>query len=102
MARGLCYFYCPQENAMGEELNRSYADSGRLYCRYDVEGVDDKAFCMYNRVRFSCGKPRLFEALTFHSDFPRTPANCCQVLPLHNVTSRRYSIVLVQRLANKK
>ena len=53
MARGLCDFVCPHENAEGEELSKSYTDPGRLYCRYDVEGVDDKTFCMYNRVSFA-------------------------------------------------
>lgn len=52
--RGLCYFYCPQENVVGEELSGSSADPGRLYCRYNVEGADDKEFCMYNRVSLSC------------------------------------------------
>jgi len=50
VARGHCDFYCPQENAAGKELSSSDVDSGRLYCRYDVEEMDDdKAFCMYQR-----------------------------------------------------
>ena len=50
VARGLCYFQCPPENMDGNELSRSSIDAGRLYCRYDVDGKDDKAFCLYNRV----------------------------------------------------
>jgi len=68
VARGLCYFHCPHENAVGEELRKSYGDSGRLYCKYGIEGADDKAFCMYKRVSFRCDKPNLFETLTPHSD----------------------------------
>jgi hypothetical protein len=54
--RGLCDFYCPQQNAAGNELGRSYADSGRLYCRYDVEEADDKEFCMYKRASLQLQK----------------------------------------------
>jgi len=48
-ARGLCDFECPYESVAGKTLSRSSMDSGRLYCRYDVEETDDKAFCMYKR-----------------------------------------------------
>jgi len=68
VVRGLCYFHCPHESAVGEELSKSYADSGRLYCRYDVEEADDKTFCMYNRVSLRCESPNLFETLIPHSD----------------------------------
>lgn len=47
--RGLCDFLCPQENMVGVGLSEMTTDSGRLYCRYDVEEVADNAFCMYNR-----------------------------------------------------
>lgn len=48
--RGLCDFICPQENTAGMGLSEMSADSGRLYCEYDVEEVADNAFCLYNRV----------------------------------------------------
>ena len=54
VARGLCYFHCPQENLEGKRLSTPYADPGRLYCRYDAEEMDDKEFCMYNRVSLGC------------------------------------------------
>ena len=53
VTRGLCDYVCPGENAMGMNLNKMSADSARLYCDYDVEGTNNYAFCMYNRVRFS-------------------------------------------------
>ena len=52
MTRGLCDFLCPQENLAGTGLSGMSQDSGRLYCRYDVEEVGDDAVCMYNRVRY--------------------------------------------------
>ena len=52
VARGHCDFLCPYENMVGKELSKSSTDSGRLYCRYDVEETEDKAYCMYRRVRF--------------------------------------------------
>ena len=52
VARGHCDFLCPYENVVGKELSKSYADSRSLYCRYDVGETEDKAYCMYKRVRF--------------------------------------------------
>lgn len=57
VARGLCYFRCPHENVVGRELGGSHEDSGRLYCRYEVEGMDDKAFCMYKMVGSTVRSP---------------------------------------------
>jgi hypothetical protein len=98
--RGLCDFYCPQQNAAGNELGRSYADSGRLYCRYDVEEADDKEFCMYKRVSLQLQKK--IAMLIFHLLIIRIPENWYRVLPLLNVTSRHYSIALARRMVNKK
>ena len=50
VSRGLCDFQCPYESVAGKELSKEYMDSGRLYCRYDVEETDGNAFCMYKRV----------------------------------------------------
>jgi len=35
---------------MGEELTKSYGAAGRLYCKYGIEEMGDKEFCMYQRV----------------------------------------------------
>ena len=76
-ARGHCDFQCPHENVVGKELSKSYADSGRLYCRYDVEELDNKAFCMYKRVSlgFSHQKIPPFRDAYLHRS-RRTPGNC--------------------------
>jgi len=49
VARGHCDFQCPYESMTGKALSKLSTDSGRLYCRYDVEETDDKDFCMYKR-----------------------------------------------------
>lgn len=49
VARGHCDFQCPYESVEGIALSESSEDPGRLYCRYDVEETDEKAFCMYKR-----------------------------------------------------
>ena len=51
VARGHCDYVCPLENLAGTELSRMHTNSGRLYCKYNVE-ADDDAFCLYNRVKF--------------------------------------------------
>lgn len=66
--RGLCDFLCPQENLVGTGLSRMSTDSGRLYCRYDVEEMGDNGFCMYNRVRSSWPRSDPFATLISNSD----------------------------------
>ena len=56
VSRGHCDFRCPDKNVAGRELSKPSADPGRLYCRYDAEEADDRAYCMYNRVRSICVK----------------------------------------------
>jgi len=74
VARGHCDFQCPHENVVGKELSKSSADSGRLYCRYDVEEADDRAFCMYKRVSLEFSHQRSFRDAYLHRS-RRTPEN---------------------------
>ena len=97
VARGHCDFLCPYENVAGKELSKSYTDSGRLYCRYDVEGIEDKAYCMYKRVRFY----KLLPSPGAYLLFGRTLGNWYQALHLRSVTSRQYFIALVRRIVRK-
>jgi len=69
-ARGICDFGCPQENLAGTGLSAMYEDTGRLYCKYDVEGMAGAAFCMYNR-----NTGDLFSAFS--------PSNCDQQATFH-------------------
>jgi len=69
-ARGICDFGCPQENLAGTGLSAMYEDAGRLYCKYDVEGMTGTAFCMYNR-----NTGDLFSAFS--------PSNCDQQATFH-------------------
>jgi len=69
-ARGICDFGCPQENLAGTGLSAMYEDTGRLYCKYDVEGMASTAFCMYNR-----NTGDLFSAFS--------PSNCDQQATFH-------------------
>ena len=101
VARGHCDFLCPYENVVGKKLSKSSADSGRLYCRYDVEETDDKAYCMYKRVRFSYGMITPSHNAHLPFQLRRTPENCFQALHLRNVTSKQSSIALARRTAKK-
>ena len=101
VARGHCDFLCPYENVAGKELSKSYTDSGRLYCRYDVEETDDKAYCMYKRVRLTYGITTPSHNAHLPFQLSRTPENCFQALHLRNVTSKQSSIALARRTAKK-
>ena len=99
VTRGLCDFYCPHENVVGKELSGSYTEPRRLYCRYDVEETNDRAFCMYRRVGLSY---QSIVSADFYllPRFLRIPGNCYRVRPLPSATSRQCFIAPVRRMVN--
>ena len=100
-ARGICDFGCPQENLAGTGLSAMYEDTGRLYCKYDVEGMASTPFCMYNRVRFS--RQKILSCHDAYSPFHllRTPEISFRPFPLLTVTSRQRSTALVRKMVRK-